>query len=235
MNAEAYMMPLTLCSGMIEGAEQWDSYKALRKVMKTGKAEDARAVGAAIVKDMSDPQKARAFTEGIRQAEIGMRAAEILRRDKGELAQMMNDAEKAFRQSKEVRKRKSEAIALWNADYRRHLEAVARICAGADEKALAVIEETSKAIVQYRKDIEKYNQEYEENKAEADRLYQAALNLAQGRAKREMMQEAERTRTRRKKYAEETTQNRAEKNTQNEVKHKPKETELNEMEKTDME
>ena len=202
MGAEIYLMPLTLCSGMIDGAEQWDSYKAIHRTMKTGKAADARAVGEAIIKDMSDPQKAKAYTEGIRRAEVSMRAAEILRRDKGKLAQMMQDAEKAYIQSKSAIKKKKAMLFAWDVDYKRHMEAVNKICEGADEKALGVIEETSKAIAQYRNEVEKLTREYEEQKAEADRLYQTALNLASSQAKREMLQDAERARKRREKRAQ---------------------------------
>ena len=230
MNAEAYLMPLTLCSGMIEGVEQWESYKALRRAMKTGKAEDVRAVGAAIVKDMSDQEKARAYTEGTRQAEIGMRAAEILKRDKGELAEMMNEAGKAFREAKAAKKRKSEIQAKWKLDHKRHLEAVAKLSAGADEKALSVIGETSKAIARYRKEAEECNQEYKEKRAEADRLYQNALSIATGQAKREMMIEAQRKKTRRRKPEE-----NAENNENGEMKRQKEEHLPIDMEQTEIE
>ncbi|MBR2049405.1 MAG: acyltransferase [Rikenellaceae bacterium] len=73
MNAEMCLIPLTLCSGMIEGVEQWESYKALRKAMKTGKAQEVYAAGAAIMRDMRDPKKAKAYNEGMRRAEISAR------------------------------------------------------------------------------------------------------------------------------------------------------------------
>ena len=199
MKAEAYLMPLTLCSGMIEGAEAWESYKALRRAMKTGRAEDARAVGAAIVKDMSDPKKASAFAEGTRQAEIGMRAAGILRRDSGELGRMMKEAGNAYRMAKKAQKKYGELIAVWDAEHSRHMEAIGTLCEGEDAGALAVIGETARAIVRYRKDAEKYAQEYLQKKGEADSLYQQAMTLAAAKAKREMMEEAERQRIRREK------------------------------------
>lgn len=65
LNAEMCLIPLTLCSGTIEGAEQWESYKALRRAMKTGRAQDVRAAGAAILQDMSDPKKAEAYNTGM--------------------------------------------------------------------------------------------------------------------------------------------------------------------------
>jgi len=191
-------MPLTLCSGMIEGAETWESYKALRRAMKTGRAEDARAVGAAIVKEMDDPKKAEAFTKGTKQAEIGMRAADILRRDQGELSQMMKDAGSAYRMAKEAQKKHGEATAAWNTEHSRHMEAVGRLCEGEDAGALAVIGETARAIVRYRKDAEKYAQEYVQKKGEADSLYKQAMTVAAAKAKREMMEDAERQRNRRK-------------------------------------
>ena len=51
-------MPLTLCCGTIENVEKWNSYRALRKALKTGNKEDIRAVGQAIEEDMQDAKKA---------------------------------------------------------------------------------------------------------------------------------------------------------------------------------
>ena len=205
MKAEAYLMPLTLCSGMIEGAQTWESYKALCRAMKTGRAADARAVGEAIVRDMNDPKKAGAFSEGMRQAEIGMRAADILRRDKGELGQMMKDAGAAYRAAKEAKQKHKQALSAWGAAHRQHMDAVGRLCAGADAGALAVIGETAKAIARYRQEAEKHAQEYMQKKEEADSLYQSAMNMAAAKAKREMLLEAEKKRARRsRKEAKET-------------------------------
>ena len=63
-------MPLTICSGMIEGAEQWESYKLLQKAMKTGRAEDVRAACAATVRDMQEPKKAQAYNDGIKVKQV---------------------------------------------------------------------------------------------------------------------------------------------------------------------
>ena len=101
MNADICLIPLTLRSGTIKGVESWESYKALRKAMRSGRDSDIRAVGKAIVKDMSDPKKAKAYNEGVQLAEQGARAAQIMLSDHGEIGKLMDEARRLRSEMKE--------------------------------------------------------------------------------------------------------------------------------------
>ena len=103
MNAEMCLIPLTLCSGTIEGAEQWESCKALRRAMKTGRAQDVRAAGAAILQDMSDPKKAKEFLidykkEGLKTGIAEQEGGAILPND-----EYLKPAERLMKSSQQLR------------------------------------------------------------------------------------------------------------------------------------
>lgn len=205
MNAEMCLIPLTLCSGTIEGAEQWESYKALRRAMKTGRAQDVHAAGAAILQDMSDPKKAKAYNEGMRRAEISARMGQILRFDNGEIGKLVGEAIRVKKELNRLREKARNCQAALESEKQALRRAAEDVMAGVNQEAAKQYRRSREEIVKLNAKAAEYEAQIKEKKEEMNAAYGRAVSMAEGRAKREMLLEAEKKRARRsKKEAKET-------------------------------
>ena len=201
MNAEMCLIPLTLCSGTIGGAEQWEIYKALRKAMKTGKAQEVYAAGAAIMRDMRDPKKAKAYNEGMRRAEISARMGQILRNDHGEIGKLVGEAIKAKKELNRMREKMEGFQAALEKEKQMLRRAAKDVTEGVNEEATKQFRRSREEIAKLNDKMKEQESQIKEKKEEMNAAYGKAVSMAEGKAKREMMEEAER-RTRRKQRDE---------------------------------
>ncbi|MBQ7786076.1 MAG: hypothetical protein IJ381_08020 [Clostridia bacterium] len=197
MNAEMCLIPLTLCSGTIEGAETWESHKALRQVMKSGKANDVRAAGAEILRDMSDPKKAKAYNEGMRRAEISARMGQILQQDNGEIGRLVSESIKAKKELNRLRERAQHCSAELEGARWTLRRTAEEITARVNAEAAKQYRTSREKIVRLAQMQEEYAAQIREKREEMSAAYEKAVSMAEGKAKREMMQDAERARKRR--------------------------------------
>ena len=203
MNAEMCLIPLSLLSGTIEGAEQWESCKALRRAMKTGKAADVRAAGAAIMRDMKDPGKAKAYNEGMRRAEISARMGQILRRDNGEIGKLVGEAIQAKKEADRIALKAEQSRAALRGAQQALRRAARELAAGVNKEAAASFRKSRAEIIRLKAEIREREAEIGQKKAEMKERYGQAIRMAEGQARREMLLDVQRAQKGRRTGAQE--------------------------------
>lgn len=185
-----HMAPMALLSGTVAGAKEWRSYRELNKAMKTGKAEDIQTAEKTFVQEMQEPDKAKAFEEGMALADKTMRTAEILADDIGEIGSTIDAASTVQEQADSHKEKLDASQAALDEAVAQHEEAIEAVIAGnADENTVQQANDSAEAISQNQTSVSEHQKEYNQKQAEADALYQEATDKATAQASQQIVAE----------------------------------------------
>ena len=184
-----HMAPMALLSGTVAGAKEWRTYRELKSAMHTGKAEDVAAAEQTFVQELQEPEKAKAFEEGMALADKTMRVAEILADDTGDIGSTLDAAGVAQEQADRHKENLNNAQAALDAAITQHEEAVEAVIAGtADDNAVQQAIDSAESIAQNQTSVAEHQKEYNQKQTEADTLYQNATDKAVAEAGQQAMQ-----------------------------------------------
>ena len=184
------MAPMALLSGFVSGAKEWRSYREINKAMKTGKPEDAQTAQGTFKQEMQEPEKAKAFEDGMNQAAKTMHTAEIIADDMGEIGATIDSATVAQEQADSHKEKLETSQAALDEAVQQHENAVEIIASGnGDDDTVQQAIDSAEAIAQNKTSVSEHQKEYEQKQAEADNLYQTAVDQATAEAGQQMMAE----------------------------------------------
>lgn len=185
-----HMAPMALLSGTVAGANEWRTYRELKKALKTGKAEDVAKAEQTFVEELSDPEKAQALDNGLALADKVMHTAEILVSDTGEIGATVDAATKAQEQANSHKEKLDASQAALTEAMTQHTDAIESIAAGtADDNTVQQAIDSAEAIAQNQTSVAEHQKEYDQKQAEASTLYQEATDKATAEAGQQIMQE----------------------------------------------
>lgn len=183
-------IPITLLSGTAVGVKDWNSTRAVKKAANTGDHADVADAGAAMVEDMSDPQKAAVIDEAAFEAHVGMITNDILLHDEGEIGAMADNARKVKEQADSHQAAYVQARSVNQQAQKTLADAQAQLNAGdTSDTVRKTIADAQEAYQQSMNNMDESWREYQEKKAESDVLHAEAYKLARNEASKRVQQE----------------------------------------------
>ena len=143
--------------------------------------------------------KKQRYNKGMKLARVCTRTARILRRDNGEIGKLVSEAIKAKKEADRLKEKEERCRKALDTARQQMRDAAKELTAGINETAVKRYHSSRAEIVRLTEKIEEYEEEIAAQREKMNAQYGKAVNLAQGKAKREMLQDAERARKRREK------------------------------------
>lgn len=187
--AAIYMLPMAIMSGIVDGAQEWKSYKSLKQAAKTGDPADAKQAVEDLAEDLADPEKGKALSEGVNDAKKGKVAAQIMLKDE-EISPLFEQAQMDFEQAKAHEAKAEANQASIDTAVKTMMEAQERLDNGTgDDSDAQAIVDASEAIAKNKAGLDEAKREAQQKRDAGNKLYERITNIAMAKAGKQVSDE----------------------------------------------
>lgn len=187
--AAIYMLPMAIMSGIVDGAQEWKSYKSLKQAAKTGDPADAKQAVEDLAEDLADPEKGKALSEGVNDAKKGKVAAQIMLKDE-EISPLFEQAQMDFEQAKAHEAKAEANQAAIDTAVKTMMEAQERLDNGTgDDSDAQAIVDASEAIAKNKAGLDEAKREAKQKRDAGNKLYERITNIAMAKAGKQVSDE----------------------------------------------